>query len=113
MPEQRFLCSPWCSTWRSRGEAEVPLQPVEDSTVEQVAVWEKPALEQPPGRTYGFVERGTYSGESLLAELVTPWGTHTGAVHEDLQLMGRTHIGEVHGGLCSTGRAPHWSRGKV
>ena len=36
-------------------------------------------LEQAPGRTCGPIERGAHGGAGLLAGLVTPWGTHTGA----------------------------------
>ena len=36
-------------------------------------------LEQSPARTCGPVERGARAGAGLLAGLVTPWGTHTGA----------------------------------
>ena len=40
----------------------------------------KPALEQAPGRTCGPAERRAHAGAGLLAGLVTPWGTHAGAV---------------------------------
>jgi len=36
--------------------------------------------------------------------------TDTGAVCEELQPMGRTHVGEVHGGLSPMGGTPRWSR---
>jgi len=36
-------------------------------------------------------EREAHTGAGLLAGL-TPWGTHGGAVHEELQLLGRTHV---------------------
>jgi len=38
-----------------------------------------PVLEQAPARTCGPVKRGAHTGAGLLAGLVTPWGTHTGA----------------------------------
>jgi len=38
---------------------------------------------------------------------------HTGAACEELQPVGRTHIGEVHGELSTVGRTPRWSRGSV
>ncbi|GAB0186311.1 hypothetical protein GRJ2_001096400 [Grus japonensis] len=40
----------------------------------------KPTLEQAPGRTCGPMERGAHTRAGLLAGLVTPWGTHAGAV---------------------------------
>jgi len=59
------------------------------------------------------MEREAHARAGLLAGLVTPWGptleqpvpeglhpvegTHAGAVREELQPMGRTCIGEVHG----------------
>jgi len=38
-----------------------------------------PALEQAPARTCGPMEREANAGADLLAGLMTPWGTHTGA----------------------------------
>jgi len=40
---------------------------------------ESPTLEQAPARTCGPLERGAHAGAGLLAGLVTPWVTHTGA----------------------------------
>ena len=40
-------------------------------------------------------------------------GTHPGTVCEELQPVGRTHVGEVHGGLSAVEGTPHWSRGRV
>ena len=40
-------------------------------------------------------------------------GTHAGAVCEELQPVGRTHVGEVCGGLSAMGGTPRWSRGGV
>ncbi|PKU42348.1 suppression of tumorigenicity 5 protein isoform x4 [Limosa lapponica baueri] len=48
---------------------------------------------------------------SLFLKHCTPWGTLAGAVSEELQPMGRTHIGEIHGGL-SHGRNPTLEYGK-
>jgi len=39
-----------------------------------------PVLEKAPARTCGPVERGAHARARLLAGLVTPWGTHAGAV---------------------------------
>ena len=39
--------------------------------------------------------------------------THTGAVHEGLQPVGRTHIGEVRGELSPVRGTSRWSRGSV
>lgn len=39
--------------------------------------------------------------------------THTGAVCEELQPVGRTHREEVHGGLSSEGVTSHWGRDGV
>jgi len=38
-----------------------------------------PGLEQAPARTCRHMERGAHARAGLLAGLVTPWGTHTGA----------------------------------
>jgi len=40
-------------------------------------------------------------------------GTHTGAVCEELQTVGRTHAGEVLGELSPLGWTPRWSKGRV
>jgi len=37
--------------------------------------------------------------------------THTGAVHEELKPVGRTHVGAVCGGLCC-GRDPMLEQGE-
>lgn len=39
-------------------------------------------------------------------------GTHAGAVHEELQSVGRTCIGKVHGGLSPTEGTPKLDQGK-
>jgi len=70
-------------------------------------------LEQASGRTCDSMERGAHAGPGLLAGLVTLRGTHTGAVCEELQPMGRTNFGEVHGGLFPVGGTPHWSKGRA
>ena len=69
------------------GGADIHLQPVEDPMLEegdvpQRRLWPrgKPALEQAAGKTCGPMERGAHAGAGLLAGLVTPWGTHAGAV---------------------------------
>ena len=68
------------------GGADVHLQPGEDPMPEQGdarrRLWPrgKPTLEQDPGRSCGPVERGAHAGAGFLAGLVTPWGTHAGAV---------------------------------
>jgi len=54
-------------------------------------------MEQAPGRTCEPTERA-HAGAGFLAELVTPWGTQAGAVHE---------------GLSPVRRTPRWSRGRV
>jgi len=67
--------------------ADIHLQPVEDPMPEQVDVpkggcnrHRKPTLEQDPARTCGPVERRAHARAGLLAQLVTRWGTQTGAV---------------------------------
>ncbi|GAB0179878.1 hypothetical protein GRJ2_000453100 [Grus japonensis] len=87
------------------GGADIHLQPMEDPK----GGHERLALEQAPGRTCGPVKRGAHAGAGFLAGLVTPWGTHARAVHEELQPMGRTHVGEVHGGLTPVVGTPQWS----
>lgn len=44
-------------------------------------------------------------------ELSPQWGTDTGAVCEELQLMGRAHVEAVQGRLPPMGGTPSWSRG--
>ena len=38
--------------------------------------------------------------------------THSGATHEELQPVGRTHFGEVLGGLSLVGGGPHAGAGE-
>lgn len=58
------------------------------------------------GRTYDPMEDLHWS--SLLLKDCAPWErTHAGTICEELQSMGRTHIGEV----C--GVTPQWSRGRM
>ena len=68
------------------GGADIHLQPMEGTPC-----WSRwmpegscdpmgsPTLEQASGRTCGPVERGAHTGASLMAGLVTLWGTHAGA----------------------------------
>ncbi|KAJ7401339.1 hypothetical protein BTVI_97035 [Pitangus sulphuratus] len=55
------------------------------------------------------MERGIHTGVDLLAGFVTVQGTHTGAVHEELQPMGRIDVGDVCGGLAPVEGTPCWS----
>lgn len=82
---------------------------------------------QASGRTSGPMERGACTGAGLLAGLLTSrgprlqqsvpeeWhpkqGTNTGAVHEEVLPMGRTHTEEIQEGLSSMGGTPQWSKG--
>lgn len=50
--------------------------------------------------------RGIHTGAVCSEGLHPMEGTYTGAVHG---ARGRTHIGEVSGGLSPIGRAPCWS----
>jgi len=107
------------------GGADLHLQPVEGTPHWSRGMPEggcdpmgSPVLEQAPARTCRPVEREAHAGAGLLAGLVTLWkrstleqpvpeglhpvgGTHPGAVHEELQSMGRTHAGEICGGLSA------------
>lgn len=57
------------------------------------------ALEQASGRICGLLKRGFHT-EAVCPEGLHPvGGTHAGAVKEELQLKGRTCVGEAHGGL--------------
>jgi len=65
--------------------ADLHLQPVEDSMLEQVDAPKgscdpvgSPTLEQSSAKTCGPVERGDHTGAVFLTGLVTPWGTHAG-----------------------------------
>ncbi|GAB0181827.1 zinc finger and BTB domain-containing protein 5 [Grus japonensis] len=115
------------------GGADIHLQPVEDPTPEQVDVpkggcdpvgsphwskllagpvtlWrEEPTLEQVCWQD--LWPRGGPMLEQSAPEGLHPMeGTHTGAVHEELQPMGRTDVGEVHGGLSPV-EGPHAGAG--
>jgi len=50
---------------------------------------------------------------SLFLKDCTPWEGLTGAVCEELQPVGRTHIGEVQAELSPVGGTLCWSRGRV
>lgn len=39
--------------------------------------------------------------------------THAGASNKEMKPIGRTHTGENWGRLSSTGKIPHWTRGRV
>jgi len=71
-------------------------------------------LEQASARTCGPVGRGAHTGADMLAGLVTLWGpTLEQSVPEGLQLVGRTHIGELCGELSPMRGTSSWSRGRV
>ena len=38
--------------------------------------------------------------------------THAEAILEELQLVGKTHVGKVHEGLYPIGCTVHWSKGR-
>lgn len=84
----------------------------------KISTSEKSVLKQASGRTCGPMEREAYTGTGFLAGLVTSWGTHTGApvpqgLHPvegthagavpEVQPVGRSHTGEINGGLLSVG----------
>ncbi|KAJ7417868.1 hypothetical protein WISP_62321 [Willisornis vidua] len=62
-------------------------------------------------RTCDLVGDSCWSG--LFLKESTCGGTHTGVVCEELQPMGKLHIGEIHRGLPPVGWIPHWSRSRV
>ncbi|KAJ7404996.1 hypothetical protein WISP_142411 [Willisornis vidua] len=68
------------------GGAEIHPQPLEEYLMEQVDVQRrlgsrgKPVLELGPVRTCRPMEKGAHTGAGLMAGLVTPRGTHTGAL---------------------------------
>jgi len=55
--------------------------------------------------------RGARARAAFLAGPGTPQGTHAEAVGEELQPVGRIHVGQVHGELSPVGRTPRWSQG--
>lgn len=67
------------------GDVEIHLQPMENPTLYQVSaqrrIWThgKSMIEKAPDRTTGPMKRGACTGASLLAGVVTPWKTHSGA----------------------------------
>ncbi|GAB0208471.1 EH domain-containing protein 4 [Grus japonensis] len=120
------------------GEQRFYLQPMEDPMLEQVEApeggcdpmgnpcWSKllagPVTpwreETTAGLLAGLVTpMGDPRWSSLFLKDCTPWKgqverTHAETICEELQPMGRTHVGEVHGGLSPMGGTPHWSRGR-
>jgi len=134
--EQRFSCSLWSrpwwdrlspwSPWSSMVEQISTLQPMEDPTPEQVDAWRRLwphgelTLEQASGRSCGPVERGAHGGADLLAGLVAPLETHSGAAcswrttpcGKELFVKNRAHVGEVRG-LYPMWGTPRWSTGRV
>ena len=101
MVEQTSTCSPWKTPcWRRGMCPKGGCGPVGSPRwsrllARPVAPWrEEPTLER-------SVPEGLHPVE----------GTHAGAVCEELQPVGRTHVGEVHGGV-SHGRDPTLEQGK-
>ncbi|GAB0178086.1 AN1-type zinc finger protein 5-like [Grus japonensis] len=86
------------------GGADIHLQSMEDPMLEQV--------EAPEG---GCDPVGSLRWSRLLAGPVNPVerGAHARAVREELQLVGKTYVGEVYGGLSPMGGTPRWSKGRV
>ncbi|GAB0181374.1 AN1-type zinc finger protein 5-like [Grus japonensis] len=79
------------------GEQRFDLQPVEDSTPEQVEVPEGGCDFM--GNLRSWQDLWPHGERSprwsrFAGRTVTPWGTHAGAVREELQPVGRTHVGE-------------------
>lgn len=82
----------------------------------------KPRHVQSPGRTCGLVGDTHWSRlqQNLTPQGTQAWswrtaccgGSHARAVH-DLQPVGRSIVGEVHGESSPVGCAPCWSRGGV
>jgi len=113
---QAASCSPWrltvkqistCSPWRTpRWSRWMP-----EGGCDAV---EHPHWSGFPDRTCDLV--GELCWSSLVLKDCAPWKgqvkrTHAGAVHKELQPMGRTHMEEVREGLCPVGG--HWSRGRL
>ena len=113
-PEQRGL--PLQPVEQTMVRQAVPLQPMEHPTLEHVDAQRRlqphgePALERGPHKTCGPMETGAHAEADLLVGLVTPWGTHAGAVREELQPTGRTHVEEICGGLSPMGGTPRWRK---
>ncbi|GAB0179988.1 hypothetical protein GRJ2_000464100 [Grus japonensis] len=100
------------------GGADIHLQPMEDPTLEQVDApkggcdpmgssrWSR-LLAAPVDHGRPMLEQSGPEGLHLVE------GTPAGAVDAELQPVGRTHVGEAHGGLSPVGGNPCWSRGRV
>jgi len=88
--------------WGAHARAGFCQDPWREEPTPEQACWQDlwphggPMLERP-------VPEGLYPVE----------GTHAEAVHEELQPMGRTHIGEVCGELSSVRGTSRWSRGRA
>jgi len=100
--------------------ADLHLQPVEDPMLEKVDV---PNLAVTPwgahtgaGSWWDLWTRGERSpGWSRFADRACDLveRIHVGTVPKELQPVGRTHTGEVHGGLSPMGGTPCWSSRRV
>ena len=84
----------------------VPLQPME---VHSGAVIHLQPREGTPCRS----RWRTHAGAACSWRTASHRKDHAGAVHEDLQPMARTHIGEVCGELSPVRGTSHWSRGRM
>lgn len=71
-------------------QAEIPLQPVVKTMVRQLCL-------SSPRRVHGGANTmDAPPWSSLFLKDCILWEGPTWAIHEDLQLVGRTHMGEVH-----------------
>ncbi|GAB0180894.1 AN1-type zinc finger protein 5-like [Grus japonensis] len=87
----------------------VSLQPMEDDTGADIHLqpMEDPTLEQVDAPKGGCGPIGGPMLEQSVPEGLYPVeGTHAGAVGEELQPEGRTHVAEVRGGLSPMGGTP-------
>ncbi|OPJ76498.1 hypothetical protein AV530_016170 [Patagioenas fasciata monilis] len=75
--------------------------------LKEAVIHGKPTLEQTSGRTCD------HRLEQSVPEGLHPVEGTAGAVNEELQPVGGTHVSEVHGELSPVGGTPHWSRGRV
>lgn len=94
--QQPVVKSMWrASLWRSMGKKRSTCSP-----------WRSPSrasfLAGPPRRP--MVEQRVRGGLHPIER------THIGAIHAELQLMGRIHVEKVHGGLSPMGMTPPWIR---
>ena len=113
--EQISTCSPWRIPHHSRGMPEKGCDPVESPCWSRLLAGPVAPWREEPTQVcwQDLWPRGGPTLEQPVPEGLHPVeGIHTAAICEELQLVGRTHVGEVCGGLCLPWEGPHVGAGE-